>query len=475
MSKIGLVAILVLMSVGSFAQQDYFVFIQADNNQPFYARIGEGTYSSSARGSLILSKLQDSTYMVTIGFPKKQFPEQQFPISINNKDLDLELKDLGEKGWGLFNSQTQELKMAVKKEEPNSHPGGTKKDDAFSLLMAGVVGDTAVMYDTYAKAGTLKDSPVAVVSSISGNVDTQKVAAPADKGSATMAFDSSKVAVTAPSPAPANPDTLKSTLLIAAAPSPGKADSPNLGRTDSSFPGRTDSSFPGKADSLNSGRIDSPNLGKTDSSKQFPAADPVASIGKGEFFKPVDSIPLYRVNTVRKLSERRTAKAMRLVYADHIEGRKSDTIVVIIPVDTALQIIQNQPDSLKSGVNLNTVAAAVTKPDSIQKKGRPRPVLVNSDCKNFASDYDVDKLRVKMLEVGKDDDRILVAKKAFLAKCFTTRQIKALSEVFASDALKFKFFETAYPFVSDDHFRELADLLADPVYSSKFKVMTSPK
>jgi hypothetical protein len=77
-----------------------------------------------------------------------------------------------------------------------------------------------------------------------------------------------------------------------------------------------------------------------------------------------------------------------------------------------------------------------------------------------------------MLEAGKDEDRIAVAHKVFKSKCFSTRQIKALSEVFTSDAQKFRFLETAYPFVSDDHFKELAELLADPVYSSKFRTMT---
>jgi len=77
-----------------------------------------------------------------------------------------------------------------------------------------------------------------------------------------------------------------------------------------------------------------------------------------------------------------------------------------------------------------------------------------------------------MLEAGKEEDRITAAHKVFKTKCFSTRQVKALSEVFSSDALKFRFLETAYPFVSDDHFKELAELLADPAYNSKFRTMT---
>jgi hypothetical protein len=47
--------------------------------------------------------------------------------------------------------------------------------------------------------------------------------------------------------------------------------------------------------------------------------------------------------------------------------------------------------------------------------------------------------------------------------------------VFATDAGKFRFFEAAYPFVSDDRFRELTDLLTDPAYNAKFKAMTGQR
>jgi len=100
---------------------------------------------------------------------------------------------------------------------------------------------------------------------------------------------------------------------------------------------------------------------------------------------------------------------------------------------------------------------------------------LNSDCHNFATDYDVDKLRVKMLEAAKDVERISAASKTFKTKCFFTRQLRALSEVFTTDAAKFKFFEAAYPYAADGHFRELGTLLADPVYSSKFKTLTGSR
>jgi hypothetical protein len=200
---------------------------------------------------------------------------------------------------------------------------------------------------------------------------------------------------------------------------------------------------------------------------------------------------------VVKLSERKTPKGLRLAFADRAKGRKADTVIVIIPVDSSVEVVKSTgvADSgrVEAPARVEQVAEYKSdtlhlyiggrkgggelyrKPDSSQKKAEAKPVLVNSDCHNFATDYDVDKLRVKMLEASKDEEKIAAAKKIFKTKCFTTRQIGALSEVFATDAAKYKFFETAYPFVSDDRYRELTQLLADPVYNGKFKVMTGQR
>ena len=98
--------------------------------------------------------------------------------------------------------------------------------------------------------------------------------------------------------------------------------------------------------------------------------------------------------------------------------------------------------------------------------------MVNSDCVNKASDADLDKLRVKMLAATTTEDRILIARKAFKAKCYYTRQIKALTELFFSDENRYQFFDAAYPFVVDtDEFKSLVKLLTEEYYINRFKVM----
>ena len=100
------------------------------------------------------------------------------------------------------------------------------------------------------------------------------------------------------------------------------------------------------------------------------------------------------------------------------------------------------------------------------------PVMINSDCVNFATEYDLDKLRVRMVDEVTAEDRISAAKKIFRTKCFTTRQIRALTELFLNDEGKYKFLDAAYPFVSDSQdFRKLADLLKEDYYVKRFYAM----
>ncbi|HTI94659.1 MAG TPA: DUF4476 domain-containing protein [Puia sp.] len=450
MSKFGLVIVLILMAFNNYAQ-DYFVLIQADNRSPFYVRLGNQVYSSSPGGHLILSQLKDSTYGLTIGLPGQSIPEQRYTLNIHRKDQEFGLKDQGEKGVSLYDVQTgearaPELPMGGGEEVRSA---GIKKDDAFSRLMAGVVHDTSVLYNTYAMEQVLRDSVVAV-SSPEGD-SAARVSGASVPDSLTRPGDSSAV----------NPaGVLVSNPPVTAVPSAINPDTAVIANS----------------------------------------AEGVAAHPKSDTQALVK--PLYRPRVV-KLSERKLARSVRLAYADHSAGKKADTIIIFIPVDTLAVTKGGQkpsraadttrmafprghgpnPDSPIVGPGQNIPsrpgipANETLRPrpaDTPRKSSVSRPSLpfVNSDCHNYATDYDVDKLRVKLLEGTKDEDRVLAARKVFKTRCFSTSQIRALSEVFTTDAAKFRFFEVAYPFCSDDRFRELSSLLADPVYSSKFRVMT---
>jgi hypothetical protein len=88
MKRIAFVISLLTMSCTIVrAQQDYFIFISSENTQPFYIRLNEHTYSSSAIGHLVIPRLRDTTYTLEVGFPKKQYPERTFVVSLDKKTL----------------------------------------------------------------------------------------------------------------------------------------------------------------------------------------------------------------------------------------------------------------------------------------------------------------------------------------------------------------------------------------------------
>jgi len=110
-------------------------------------------------------------------------------------------------------------------------------------------------------------------------------------------------------------------------------------------------------------------------------------------------------------------------------------------------------------------------PDSAKTATKPSMPL-NSDCKETATESDIDKLRIKMLLVASDDDRIVLAKKVFKQKCFSVKQVKALSELFKTDEGKYKWFDAIYPFVSDSsNFSSLGELIKNDYYLNRFKAM----
>lgn len=481
MSKLGLAIVLILMAgknnaqdytASSNSQQSYFVLIQADYNQAFYVRLDSQLYRSSSGGHLILSRLIDSVYTITIGFPGQVFPEHRFIFSVHEKDQTIRLKDENGKDWRLYDGQGQQLKMAdAERVSEKTTIAGVKKDDPFSRMMAAVVKDTAVMYNT----GLIRSVPDSALSVVSTGLASPGI----PSAYSSTAFSSLR-------------DTIQSSSSAVRDTSGLSAGTKYGLPTEHTEPGVLTTSSPNAIAFIPSS-VSASLVSHPDSNISSFRSDSHATL------------PLYHPSNVVKLSERKSSKALRLVYADHPTDKKADTIVVIIPVDTIAAIGTTTP-SMTSTLPLSPtrgtgaspyrtehphplVLSADTahsvapgshaaNPDSpVLRSGpvsHPKSSLsfVNSDCHAYATDYDVDHLRIKMLEAGKDEERMKAALKFFKTKCFSTHQIKVLSEVFTTDASKFKFLEIAYPFVSDDHFAELINLLADPVYSGRFKIMT---
>ena len=128
------------------AQKVYFIYLQTDSQQPFYARLGEKIFNSTPSGYLILSNLRDSLYSVNIGIQGSQGPDQPYSIAINRKDQGFLIKNLGEKGWGLFNLTSMAVIMPTSTPVSAVQAVKTEKreDNAFTNLLAKAADDSTI-------------------------------------------------------------------------------------------------------------------------------------------------------------------------------------------------------------------------------------------------------------------------------------------------------------------------------------------
>ena len=493
MKRIAFVISLLTMSCTiAQAQQEYFIFIWSDNQQPFYARLAEKTYGSSAIGHLVIPRLKDSTYNLVVGFPKKQFPEQAFVISFNKKDLDYQLKNTSGQGWVLFNDQTSET---VKPQQDNLVKNtnlslGERKTGAFATLMSALVNDSAVMYKSIAKA----DIPVKPATEVIKKDTTFAVTTDSSKkDSLTMGLAKAPVnnrpegKDSAIAVSPVHTDSL-APALTSATPAPlsvvtkahewwndkGKGfiyyDSSAAGidtisividfRKDTEFPAPGEViAAPARVDSVKTAVL-SPDTAVAQKTSQ-PAKDStekkIAAVTQDAPAKDsTEKVVASSTPTAPAPDAAGKAVAVK-VTAD------SPAVTAVAKTDTGMVKADSAIAKTSSGT-MNTDSAT-----AVAAAKKPL-LLMNSDCINFASEYDVDKLRVKMLSATNIDDKIGVAKKVFKTKCFVTRYIRGLSELFPSDEARFKFFDAAYPFVSDTgNFRQLLDLFTDELYIARFK------
>ncbi len=135
-------------SFSAFSQKSYFIYVQSETEQPFFIKMNEKVFSSSATGYLILSNLMDSSYRFKVGFPQNKWPEQQFSVEIKSGDHGFLLKNFGEKGWGLFDLKTLAIQMA----EP-------PKEKAVKMELKEVSAFTEVLSKA-ANDPSLKEKPV---------------------------------------------------------------------------------------------------------------------------------------------------------------------------------------------------------------------------------------------------------------------------------------------------------------------------
>jgi hypothetical protein len=479
------------------AQQTHFVYLQTENSQPFYVKINNKVISSSPAGYLIISKLQDGDHKLSVGFPKKEFPEEHFQILIDKNNLGFLLKNFGEKGWGLFNMQSYGVVMGGNTEIIASSPK-ILQEDPFSRLLANVVKDSSILQkkEPLKKvAVTAKiDSPVAKIDSPVAKVDSSI----AKVDSSVAKVDSSVAKVDSPITKVDSPIAKVDTSVA-------KVDSP-VTQVDSAV-----------------GKVDL-TVVKGDSS----VARVDSTVAVAEKTKPS------QLSAATRFFSKKNKDGREMIYIDHNQnvndtirifipldksivktdkvdtGIVQDTKSIALPTDTASRAGEQPVAQMKSDTGLVVSAEKKNmnenkeKDSGFAKKMEPKPEInapdlspapankegnpkkdemvvlpkvvgsssINSDCKAFASNEDFLKLRKKMASENSNDNMIKIAKKMLHSKCFSTEQIKNLSFLFLTNEGKYRFFDLAYQFASDsDQFNTLQSQLTDSYYINRFKAM----
>ena len=437
--KLAFTTILLGLSLAGSSQRLYFVLIESENHQPIYVRIGETTYSSSSIGHVILSGMADSVYTLEIGFPKDQYPSNQFVVKINKKDHGYQLKNLNDQGWVLFNYQTQELIRPVKR-EGMSQAGYSliKRNDGFAKLLSQVVNDTAVLYSM------VYDKPVESIAKTETKPRAEEMKPKVEDSKPKVEDTKPKVEDTKPK--------VEDTKLPVGAVAAKKTD---VLREPEELPKQV------KTVPL----ISKVEEVQSDSGKHILYMDNRDSV---RIFIGSDQAVSKQTSTlVLKEPKKEEANPIKKEEANIIKEDKK----VIAPT-IAAEAANRPGDAVKSGDTLVSSAKTTQKQVNDTVVQQKKVVLINSDCKAIAWDNDVDKLRLKMLGEKDVDNKISIARKVFKTKCFSAAQIKALTELFLTDQDKYKFLDAAYPFALDtENFKQLSYLLTDEYYVKRFRTM----
>jgi hypothetical protein len=429
-------AFVMLLSAFAFsanAQQVHFVYLQTENSQSFYVKVNNKVVSSSSEGYVIIPNLVDDAYEMVIGFPKNEFPEEKFTVTVDKKNEGFLLKDFGEKGWSLFNMQT--LALINKTETPTVAATIKIQDDPFSKMLASVVKDSSLLQkiepvaekptDTVAQtpAVTIVDTPatagVTVVEKPDSNtIETPVVEKPAPITKILSLREKEGVEMIYVDKGEKDNDTVR--IFMPVSQEENKPEENKKEAKITVIEGKVVDAPPG---------IDTSRLTITPTV----ITAPPSSYDARETPVVKDSL----------FEKREPAEPRAIIIYDSSSASSK------VPNNTA-----------------NKDGQIVVLPRAVTSS------KVNSDCKAFATDSDFLKLRKKMAAENNNDDMINAAKKVFRSQCFSTEQIRNLSYLFLNDEGKYMFFDAAYAYTSDsDQYANLESQLTDPYYITRFKAM----
>lgn len=239
-----------------------------------------------------------------------------------------------------------------------------------------------------------------------------------------------------------------------------------------------------------------PNSGKTSLQTPPPGnPDTLKAIAP----KPPD--PPRRPNRgfVMKTSETMKQEGLELVYVDNWANGKFDTISLVIPnmeipgpaaaaiepaapdtlagaapaSDTRfLNFEVDNPNKQKDSLNAAMLNNPEADPVSADSSKTGAAVIINKQCKTEATVYELARLRRQLVNAKTENQRISAIAQAAKTTCFSTAQLRNLTDFFPTDEGKYKLYDTVYPTVYDpSEFIRLETTITDEYYKGRFLAM----
>ncbi len=426
-----LYGLLFFFSISCFvvkAQQKHFMYVQSEGHQPFAIILNSKVYSSSDYGYIIIPKLEDGDYNLTVSFPMNKFPDQSFSCSINKKDAGYFLKNSTD-GWALENMQTQKL--------ITSGAANAAQQSAFGNMLAGVVNDsTLTKTNTTAAAAPATETPA-----VSGNAADNAPAVAGAVVAGTVVATGNEAATS-----PGQPEKIGETKadtgtnMLFVDKSQNSADTINI-FIPAEPAKNTETTTEAAQQNVTANTVTQDSLATASFQNNNTAA---ATEGAGAAATTANNQPAAAV------TDKSATDVSNPFYKP--EGAKAGAVAAAVPVET------------QAG---NT--AAITGNDSSTNNAVGG---VKQGCENMLSDDDLNKLKRKMFSQNGDDGMVQYAVKSVSKKCISTDQVKALGSLFSSDDGRYNLFDALYKYVYDyNNYPSLASQILDPYYKKRFAAL----
>ena len=436
------------------AQSDartHFIYIQSEGQQAFYAILNKKSYSSSSVGYLIISKLTDGDYNLTIGFPQDVFPAQTYKLKVKSTDAGYRLQKVGSDKWELVDKVSQNALAIVNTDNSdnsvsaNTSDNNQKNNAGFGALLSKTSNDTT-NYQAYAAPTANKDNKAVEKNSDNTSIPTETTAA-TNSNKKTRTKNSTDIEATSKE----NKESFANESYDAAA---ARSATQSVVKTSE----RSDRRGVSMTFVLTTGdKIDTVNtFFPGDSKNSSLEEDNESSTTNTSTAATSSNVSPEKVALKNEVDSRKGTN--NPFYKGDAQNNKNNNSNLGLFTDDDSPKSQPKSDNKSKDVN----EASNTKTTATKE-------IFNSTCTNMVTDKDMEKIRKKMIAKTSDDEMIAVARKYIDTKCVYTAQIKELGGLLISDNGRFALYRILYPNVYDgQQFPTLKDQLLDKNYKAQF-------